>query len=342
VKQRKTSYLAVAAAVFLLESALMGIAVTRHLGPAAAVTAHLMIAATLIAWTISSSECRNDLRIPMLLTVTTAFMSAIGAAGTFVTIMLMSYYAEAPASFEDSYRGSPPESQTRTAAELRQRIIDGQGGLDKSSVAPFSDILFFGTLSQKQELISLMSRNFQPVFAPILRMALNDANNAIRVQAASAITLIEDDFLRRSLSLASSVRDNPSDPALLLNLARLNEEYSKTGILDRDRERDSRNKALEAYREYLQLNPRDLEARAAIGSLLLLDEKYDEALLWSAEAVNDGKASVELVLIYMESLYHRRRFQELRNLAAKYSVLAENDRVSPEAVETLKLWANPA
>src|SRR6185436_344770 len=132
--------------------------------------------------------------------------------------------------------------------------VDSLDGLDTSSVAPFSDILFFGTLAQKQELISLMSRSFQPAFAPVLRAALDDANNAIRVQAASAITLIEDDFMRRSLSLASSVREKPGDPELLLKQARLHDDYARSGILDRDRERDSRKKALETYREYLRIN----------------------------------------------------------------------------------------
>lgn len=325
-----------------MESALTAAWVAGYWSGAAATAAHLTIAVLLTAWVMLSMECRTDLRLPLLLILTTVFMGPIGAAGTLVVIALMSYYGRNATPFEEWYLALFPETRIHSEVDLWERIIAGEDSLDKSSVAPFSDILFFGTLAQKQELISLMSRSFQPIFAPILRTALNDSNNAIRVQAASAITVIEDDFLQRSLSLATSVRENPRDPSLLLELARLNDEYANAGILDRDRERDSRNKALEAYREYLQLSPKDLEARTAFGRLFLREEKYEEARSWAAESVNDGEASSELIFIYMEALYQLRRFDELRRLAAKQVSLVQNDRIPLEAVETIKLWANTA
>jgi polysaccharide biosynthesis protein PelE len=341
-KQHKGFHFAVAAVVFLVESTMAGAALSGNLSEFVAAGAHLIIAAALIMWVSWSEECRKDLRIPLLLTIATTFMGPLGAAGTLVTLAFMARYRKAATSFEEWYSALFPETRTESQMELWQRIIVGNDSLDKSSVAPFSDILFFGTLAQKQELISLMSRSFKPVFAPILRAALNDSNNSIRVQAASAITVIEDDFLRRSLGLASDARQNPRDPALLLKLARFSDEYANAGILDHDRELDSRNKALEAYREYLRLQPEDQVARTAIGRLLLLDEKYDEALLCSSVAIKEEEPSLELILIYMEALYHLHRFDELRRLSAKYASLCEGGRVSPEAVETLKLWASPA
>jgi tetratricopeptide (TPR) repeat protein len=321
---------------------LAGAALSGYLSEAVIVGAHLTIAAALTIWVSLSDECRKDLRVPLLLTIATAFMGPIGAAGTLVTIAFMARYRKAATSFEEWYGALFPETRTESQMELWQRIIVGNDSLDKSSVAPFSDVLLFGTLAQKQELISLMSRSFQPVFAPILRAALNDPNNSIRVQAASAITVIEDDFLRRSLSLASDARQNPRDPALLLKLARFSDEYANAGILDHERELDSRQKALGAYREYLRLRPEDQAARTAIGRLLLLDERYDEAVLCSSVAIEEEEPSIELILIYMEALYHLHRFDELRRLSAKYSSLCEGEHVSPEAVETLKLWASPA
>jgi tetratricopeptide (TPR) repeat protein len=333
--------------VFLLESAVAAAMVAGYSSEAAAAAAHLTIAATLTAWVIRDhrdsaiAPQRKDLRLALLLTVTTAFMGPIGAGGTLAAMAFMSC-ARSTTPFEEWYRALFPETATTGEMDSWQRIISGQDIPNKSSVAPFSDILCFGTLAQKQELISLMSRSFQPVFAPVLRAALTDSNNAIRVQAASAITVIEDDFLRRSLSLTACVRENPRDSSLLLQLARLHDDYASAGILDHDREGDSRNKALKAYGEYLQLNPKDLEARTAIGRLFLRAEEYQEAMLWSAEAVENGETSSALILTYMEALYQLRRFGELRRLAAKHTSLAQSEDIPLEAVETLKLWASTA
>jgi hypothetical protein len=75
----------------------------------------------------------------------------------------------------------------------------------------------------------------------------------------------------------------------------------------------------------------------------MLEGKYDEALSWSSEAVKDGETSLELILTHMESLYHLHRFNELRRVSTRYLTLAENNQhISPETVETLKLWAKPA
>lgn len=339
-KQHRTPYIAVAVAVFLMELGLTASAVAGHWSGAA--VAHLGVIAILTAWMIFSSECRTDLRLPLLLTVTTAFMGPIGGAGTIVVIVLTKRYAKTATSFEEWYFALFPEAEAHGQLDLWRGILVDEDNPDKSSVAPFSDILFFGTLAQKQELISLMSRSFQPVFAPILRTALGDSNNAIRVQAASAITVVEDDFLRRSLTMTASVRENPQDPPLLLKLARLNDEYASAGILDSGREQESCNRALETYREYLKLRPKDLEARTAIGRLLLREGKYDEARLWSSEIVDDSAPSSELLFIHMEALYHLRRFHELRHLATSYVGQVQSDHLSLEVAETLKLWANPA
>lgn len=337
-KQNRRLYGAIAAVVFLAESAAAGVLAAGYFSITAAAIEHVTIVAALTAWTALSRECRKDLRIPLSLTVMTAFMGPFGAGGVLTAIGFVSYYSRTATSFDDWYKSLFPEAG-KSQTQLWRNIILSRDDLDQSSVASFSDILFFGTLSQKQELISLISKRFQPVFAPILRMALNDSNNAIRVQAASAITVIEDDFFQRSLSLATAVGKNPQDAALLLSLARLHDEYANAGILDHHREQNSRMKAYEAYRDSLKLQPKDLDARAGIGRLLMHDRKYEEAAMWLAESVEESEAPSELILIYLEALYRLQRFGELRRLATKYSSLAGSATLPAQGAETLKLWA---
>ena len=325
-------------AALLVEMAMLALVMAGDWSLAAAGLVHAAVVLALSLWTLLSPACRKDLRMPFLLTTMTCFMGPLGAFGVTVTMALTKLYGKSATPFEEWYASLFPEAQAQPAAGFWHRVLS-RGDLDQGSVAPFSDILFFGSLAQKQELISLVAKNFRPVFSPVLRMALDDSNNAIRVHAASAITTIEDEFLKRTLDLSAAVRRRPGDPSTLLRLARLNDEYAVAGILDRDRERQSREQAREAYREYLRLEPKDTEARTAIGRLLLIDRKYEEAANWLEESIRQDEP--QPLLLYMEALYNLGRFGDLRELvSARYSDLIQRGGMTLEAVETIKLWAN--
>jgi tetratricopeptide (TPR) repeat protein len=301
---------------------------------------HLAVIAILSLWLYFSEECRQDLRLPLLLVLMTLVMGPIGAAGSLVTLVFAGIYARRATPFEEWYASLFPESQVRSGIDLWQRIVvDGEEN-EQSSVAPFTDILFFGNLAQKQELIAVVSKNFQPVFAPVLRMALNDSNNAIRVQAASAIAKIEDEFLERSLALSESARQNPGDPSLLWKLGRLNDDYANAGILDRERARESRKRANEAYEEYLKRRPDHIEARVSVARLLLKDEKFLEAAHCLEDVIRRTDTPVPAVLLYMESLFSLGRLDDLRSLARnKYPELVSRADTSVETLDNMKLWA---
>jgi hypothetical protein len=303
---------------------------------------HLLVVAALAAWTYSSRTCRADLRLPLLLTVMTAFLGPFGAGGVLLMMVLVRVYGRATESFEVWYSALFPD-QIDSPNELWQSILlSNTPDSGRVGVTPFSDILFFGSLAQKQELISLISKQFRPAVAPVLRLAIDDTNNGIRVQAASAITKIEDGFLPRTMELSAAVQEHPTDARLLLKLAQLHDEYVSAGLLDAEREQESRRQALAAYADYLALRPDDIDARVSAGRLLVAGGRYEDAVEWLERALAQSADSVPLRLLYMEALFHLNRLSDLRRVATSSQDACGGDAVSLEAHETVKLWAGAA
>lgn len=303
--------------------------------PGTAALVHLVVVAALAAWAIRSPASRADLRLPLLLTVMTAALGPLGAIGTLVAAVMTRRYARTAAPFEAWYASLFPD-----VAAAEASVTLGSRSDARSSVAPFADILGFGTLDQKQELIGLIANEFRPAFAPTLRLALTDTNNSVRVQAASAITRVEDEFLQHSLSLADEVRRQPGDASRVHALAVYHDEYASAGILDADRARESRHTARTAYLDYLQLQPDDQVARAAVGRLLVQDGRFQDAADWLLAAIAAPEGRVHALLLWMEAQFHLGRFAEVRWAAVTHAAeLIERDDTPLLARETLKLWA---
>ena len=296
---------------------------------------HALVVAALGAWCVSPGP-RRDLRLPMLLTVATAFFGPLGAIGTLVAALANRIYMRSATPFEEWYASLFPE------VEAAQRLpqLPAHDATGRHSVAPFADILSFGQLSQKQELLTLIAGDFRPEFAHVLQLALHDANNAIRVQAATAIARIEDDFSQRIQKLSADVQQNPCDSRRVWSLATLLDEYASAGIMDRERVAAARHRAVEAYLDYLQLVGKDSAAAHAIGRLRLGAGDHAGTARWLEQRGETEAVQPDSRLIYMEALFELRRFDELRRYAAAHAAdLLRADTLPIEARETAKLWA---
>lgn len=299
-------------------------------------TLHLAISGSLFALGRFAKPFREDKMWPYLAGLTIAVAGPVGAMGSMLAIVLTLFHRRKASSFGDWYEALFPESVVDSDAGLMARIRSTEKG-EGQGVAAFADILAFGTVTQKRELITLMTKHFEPRFAGALKMALDDTNNATRVQAASAVAKIQDEVMSRSLALKKAAE--AGDPGRILELARHHDEHAKTGLLDPEGSDASRITALAAYRRYLEVEPQNTGARSAVGRLLLHSGKFDEACAWLKESVDRGEASAEATAAYMEALFRLRLYDELRKVARKYVTQAESWNTQDESVEAVKLWA---
>ncbi|MBM3788728.1 MAG: hypothetical protein FJW35_00085 [Acidobacteria bacterium] len=323
-----------------VECALVWLLLGAAIGPLPAASLHAATIGWLTLRIRRSYREKNDLRMLLLLASASAVMGPFGAAGAALTLALLPWCARSAVAFEKWYASLFPEDAGDFDEQLRRQLdLDDPERGETAGVVPFVDILTFGTRSQKQAAISLIAGRFQPAFAPALHMALNMSDGAIRVQAATAMTRIENGFLERALELSRSVKEGPQNPELILALARHYDRYAFAGILDERRERENRERAVAEYEAYLRLEAGDKAARSELGRILVRMGNFERAAEVLECAIDEGNSSPQAVVWYLESLYRLRRFPDLREfIRTAGDRMPGSGDLPAEAVEALKLW----
>ena len=283
----------------------------------------------------------RDARFMMLLTITTAGMGVFGAGGTALSIIFHIWHMRISHSFSEWFATIFPKEKLSRPESLYEDIEYGRDQNPLSySVIPFLDVMSIGSENQKRRALSRMTEYFEPVFAPAFTKAINDNSNAIRVQAATAVTKIENQFTDELMKISGLVKEHPRDPRVRLALAEHYDEYAFTGILDEHRERLNRQRAMEHYQEYLEMKPENVQVRIKLGRLMLRRRMFTEAADWFKECIDKGYSSDAMMIWYLEALYAAERYDELRRQAAGYKGrLEELSKDLPYLADSIALWS---
>lgn len=281
----------------------------------------------------------------VLFVVATVFLGPFGVVGAAGAALLSRAHAWRATPFEEWYRALFPEERRDRTRELYEKVVlRGHGPAERSTVAPFADVISLGSLQEKQAAIALIASHFRPEFAVALRAALNDQEAAVRVQAAAAVARIEQQFLRRSIALEARRAADSSDPTLLMELAGHYGALSATGLVDETRAREAAESALALYidvRDRTEDEAVRVAAAGAAGRLLLRLGRTDEAERLLAPTATSDRATPDVVAPYLEALFRLRRFVDLRQLCIRLRDAGSEGL--PEGVEdALALWTEDA
>jgi polysaccharide biosynthesis protein PelE len=254
-------------------------------------------------------------------------MGPLGPLGIALIVVLRRSFARRATSFEDWYAALFPRITATPTQTLYERIVlRGGGPTRRSTVTSFMDVMAFGTVPQKQAVIAMATDGFCPMFAPALQSALNDAEPAIRVQAATAFARIEGRFLNRSVALQARRLERPDDADVLLELARHHEECADSGVLDDGRAQVALEDALACYERVDDLRPGASVVAEPSARLLLRLGRAEEAMLRLQPLVARSDASPETLTGYLACLFRRGQFGHLREASRTPGV----GRTSPD------------
>ncbi|HIJ82924.1 MAG TPA: cyclic nucleotide-binding domain-containing protein [Magnetococcales bacterium] len=248
-------------------------------------------------------------------------------------------YRKTATSFEEWYESLFPLDSVNLARELVSRF-ENRGTSDHAALTPFMDILAYGTREQKQTMIAKMSRHFKPAFAPVFREAVNNADNSVRVLAATAISHVENGFMKTTMKLQRQLEKHGDDQELLMKVARHFDDFAFTGLLDPVREGENRKKAISGYRACLKANPLDQEVVMALGRTLVRSAALEEAAEFLSSAIRQGQVTRQLVIWSMEALFELKRFDQLADLARQHQHLfSGEDHGLAHVRDRVDLWS---
>jgi tetratricopeptide (TPR) repeat protein len=256
---------------------------------------------------------REDLRYPLLLLVSVFGAGPFGAAGFLLLTLLYPLFKKfsTPPSvwFEDLF----PEEKTLLFGRIYQRVKSGWDDYSQpNEVDSFQDLFNHGALSQKQAVLDAIVKDFNPSYAPILKQALNDPQNTVRIQAAAIVAKIDDEFAMEQTKLHEEEEEKPEKPEIILKLAEHFDIYVSLGLQDILTSKRLTEKAIEYYQKYLQIKPNDLRVWLAIGKLLFNQKDYENFLIWCENYRKKYKDLPRLVQSwYLEALYRLHRYEEL-------------------------------
>jgi polysaccharide biosynthesis protein PelE len=307
------------------------------------IAAHGVIGLSLIVGCLP--RCSRSRENPqfLLFVVCIVMMGPLGPFGTALTIALRRRFSQSATSFAEWYASLFPEivvSQPQTLYRLL--VLRGARPPSRSTVSPFLDVVALGTVEQKRAVIALIAGEFQPAFAPAIQSALNDADPAIRVQAASAVAHIDAGFVNRAMALQARCTAQPNDGDAILELARHREAYAESGLLDESRAHAEMTEALACYERANALGSADASVLEAITRLLLQVGRADEALLRLGPLVARSDPSANVLAGYFACLFRRGQFAQVREACRLF-----NGRLDPATLpeglgEALRLWSGDA
>lgn len=333
---------AVASAASLAIEAAILLGLTRDLVDwPLATAAHLLLSAAIALWAWRRASRRADGRPFAVLAATLPFTGPLAPAALLVLFPAYIWFRRTATPFDEWYRSLFPETPPPIAVQLYQAIVRRElPGRDSAPVVSYMDVMRHGTIDQRIAVIATLTRNFRPVFAPVLRAAIADDNAEVRVQAATAVAKLTDDFVRRVQSLDGQYRRRPEDRAALRRLAEAYDAYAFLGILDGEHEQNNRLNALQLWLRYAELEPDDRDARLKVGRLLMRLGRHEVAATWLERAIAEGRASKQALLWYMESLYALGRTGELRAVARSVAGdLAGDRQIAIGAISAAELWS---
>jgi hypothetical protein len=186
-----------------------------------ALLAHVVITVALGAhlWRVWAG---NQLGFALPLTVATAVAGPIGAGSMLAAMLLTEFFRRSAKPAADWLDGL---DEARGSGTRTNPSRDREGAVSAVEVTPLMDILEMGDELQKQEVVALVTRSFRPALAPLLKRALEDSSNAIRVQAATAMARIEGRFLHRAMQLDQLAAKKPGSSDVARDLAHLYDDY---------------------------------------------------------------------------------------------------------------------
>jgi len=304
---------------------------------------HLSIVLFLGLWSWFLHRQGRGYRLPSLLTIFTGFMGPFGTAGILLTSGFYFWFKKSSTPFTDWYASLFPEVGDPKADKLFDSIISGRSfPTTENSIVSFMDILNSGTTRQKQSMIVLLINRHHGKFAQVLKKALEDEDNSVRVLAAKGMAKIENQFMNRNLELEKLEEENQTpDSILLKSIIQNYDEYIYSGILDEILESEYRNRTIKLCREYLDRYPEDLDIRFILGRLLVRGRRNAEAVRWFEKCIENGFKSSNIFIWYFECLYRMGQFKKLRKQSTMHFEELEQFKqdFQPDVFEVLRAWS---
>lgn len=272
---------------------------------------HLLTIFILSVYAYGFYRKKGDLLYPLLLLIFGCAAGPFGLGSFLVLFILHPLFSCFSTSSEIWLEGLFPKKDLSQFEQIIQRIKSQWDNYTHlSEASSFHNFFTFGSISDKQMILDVITEDFDPSFSPILKQALGDRHNVVRIQAAAIVTKIDIDFDSELKRLQKMHLKTPKDEKILMLLAEHADAYSSLGTLDDLRQQEISSLAI----KYYQALPDTQKTWLALGRLYFREKNYTAFVDWYEES-RKRMSSIPSILHswYLESLYTLKHYDKFAN-----------------------------
>jgi polysaccharide biosynthesis protein PelE len=245
---------------------------------------HLLVLLILTAYVYFIYRREENLLYPLILLALTLGAGPFGLGAFLLVVIfypLFSYFATPESIW---FEGLFPKPSQTLFERIIQRIGSRWNDYNKlHEASSFKNLFTYGSLLDKQMVLDAIIEDFDPQYSPLLNLALQDPQNAVRIQAAAIVTKIEYDFDNELYRMQNLHQEFPDDLGFLLQLAKHADGYASLGILNVLRQEEMASLAIQYYRDYFKAKPDNKNIWLDIGRLLFYKKDYAAYFAWYEE-----------------------------------------------------------
>lgn len=222
-----------AAMASAVEAGAAGVLELLRLPVAWLVAVHCGVVAGLVLWLLRLEGRREDVRLPLVLTLATLVAGPIGAV---LSLMLLPFAGLRPAKaalLDAWYRRIAEAASVDQAARVAADVATGRA-IDISAPVPraFADVMESGTLAERQTALGLIARKFHPEYSAALDTALKSPEPVVRVQAAAVAAKVRRELQARVQALTDEAGKGDAQPGRAAAIAAELAAGLGSGLLD--------------------------------------------------------------------------------------------------------------
>lgn len=306
---------------------------------------HLCIITVIFIVLIILRKNNADIRIFILLFFETAILGPVGPLIIICILLLNRFIFSNNNEALDNILEIMESNYYTESDTLYNRLTFIKGSeTSYTQSEPFIDIMQYGTLEEKQQVLIMIRRYFRPEYTNILFKALRDPENNIRVQAASLVAALQNIATEKFNCLKEDLKGAREIINSVENFIEFYEYYVETEIFTLNNEiAQTIDTILERLSIFRKQYPHDSNAHSLAGQLLFKINKYEESFNALKACAECGKCTRDDLteLILLEDLFELKKYNDLRYFASKASAKYNDNNCTNESLkEIIEFWKN--
>lgn len=281
-----------------------------------ALGAHFMSAASFLAVTPKPRSIPGiGYYYPRFAAMLTFFLPGLGIVGISLTMLGLRYMKSQ--GLAEEYKEKSFEDEVFNV-EVPTDITSFL--LDEIDVHPIADILAGEDVPMKRGAVNLLRRIGSAEAVALLRKSLSDSNAEIRFYAHTALTRLEEDYVRQ-IEDSRFKAERFERPKSYAELAMTYRNYARSGLPETSMQQYYLQKSCEAWEKALEKDPVNLEYRLKLAEEYADSGRYDESVKIYRNTALNPEAEMESRLgicrAYFEQGDYESFFREVDDLRAR-------------------------